>query len=60
MNTQIKFNQVESRIQEVKLNIQFERGHLAKLFATTELNNLEIKLSELAMELMAERYASAY
>lgn len=60
MNTQMKFNQVQSRIEKVKLNLQSELGELAKLFSMTELKNLETQLTQLAMELMAERHAMNY
>jgi hypothetical protein len=60
MNTQMKFNQVQSRIQQVKLNLQSELSELAKLFSMTELKNLEAQLTQLAMELMAERHSMNY
>jgi hypothetical protein len=55
---QKEFNEVQKEIEIMKSIESF--GEIGKMFKQTRIKNLEYKLSEIAMELTAERYANEY
>jgi hypothetical protein len=58
--TQKEFKNIEARIEELKNQILIAKGNLMLVFLNKELKNKENKLSEIAMQLTAERYANEY
>jgi hypothetical protein len=55
---QKQFNEVQKEIEIMQSIESF--GEIGKMFKETRIKNLEYKLSEIAMELTAERYANEY